>query len=98
MEDYYRRAGNWSTSNLTYWCAIIGAYLARAALLRLWPRGSQRQINLAMSRCRMGITRINGTLRFQMNDGTELPVLPNSVANSSLAYAHWGWFHYLSNR
>ena len=51
-----------------------------------------------MSRCRMGITRINGTLRFQMNDGTELPVLPNSVANSSLAYAHWGWFHYSSNR
>jgi hypothetical protein len=44
------------------------------------------------------MTRINGTLRFQLNDGTELPVFPNSIANSSLAYAHWGWFHYSTNR
>jgi hypothetical protein len=46
----------------------------------------------------MGIQRINGTLRFKLNDGTELPIFPNSVANSTLAYSHWGWFHYSNNR
>jgi hypothetical protein len=47
-------------------------------------------------RCRLGITRINATLRFRMNDGTELPIAPNSFANSTLAYAHWGYYHYSS--
>ena len=43
----------------------------------------------------MGAQRINGT-RFQLNDGTGLPNFPNSVANSTLAYTHWNYYHYLA--
>jgi hypothetical protein len=52
---------------------------------------------LHVCRCRTGAQRINGT-RFQLNDGTALPNFPNSVANSTLAYTHWNFFHWNASR
>jgi hypothetical protein len=41
--------------------------------------------------------RINATLRFQLNDGTEVPQFPNPITNSTISYSHWNSWHYSAN-
>ena len=103
VEDYFRRTGNWSTNNQWYWWVAAESHQRLIAAQHEWStlpaaelRSCKTSEEASTRRCRLGITRINGTLRFQMNDGTELPIFPNSVANSTLAYAHWGYYHYSS--